>query len=41
MTMLIEETDDSEEDGNHDNRKAVLVNELEGHEYEVEDGTAR
>ena len=40
MPILVEETDDSEEDGNHDNRKAVLVDDLEDREYEIEDGTA-
>ena len=40
MAMLVAETDDSEEDGNHDDRKTVLVDELQGHEYEVENGTA-
>lgn len=40
MAILVEETDDSEEDGNHENRKAVLVDDLENREYESEDGTA-
>ena len=40
MPILIEETDDSEEGGDRDNREAVLVDDLEDREHEVEDGTA-
>ena len=40
MPILIEETDDSEEGGDRDNREAVLVDDLEDREHEIEDGTA-
>ncbi|EMA56831.1 hypothetical protein C451_00465 [Halococcus thailandensis JCM 13552] len=40
MAILVEETDNSDENNSRDNHKAVLRDDLENHEYEFKDGTA-
>gem|GEM_PF-6920566 len=40
MAILVEENNDSEEDNTHDNRKAVLIDDLEDCEYKFKEGTA-
>ncbi|WP_122089912.1 hypothetical protein [Halalkalicoccus subterraneus] len=40
MAILVEETDGGEEDDSRDNRKAVLVDDLEDYGQKFEDGTA-